>query len=68
MDYNQEAALAIIYKGGIKIAEFSRSSTEDSVGVSDLRLSDTTDNSFKLILPVHGLKATTAQKSCITRA
>ena len=49
MDYNQEAALAIIYKGGIKIAEFSRSSTEDSVGVSDLRLSDTTDNSFKLI-------------------
>lgn len=49
MDYNQEAALAIIYKGGIKIAEFSRSSTEDSVGVSDLRLSDATDNSVKLI-------------------
>lgn len=49
MDYNQEAALAVIYKGNMKIAEFSRSSTEDSVGVSDLRLADTTDNSFKLI-------------------
>ncbi len=49
MDYNRDTASAIIYKGDLKIAEFSRGPNEDLVGVSNVQLLDPTDNSFKII-------------------
>ncbi len=49
MDYDQDTASAIIYKGDFKIAEFSRGRNEDLVGVSNVQLLDSTDNSFKII-------------------